>query len=336
MEHYAEYDRFDGNADLPAETGVAPGHEDYEFLTYEPPSEMGDASRLTEGSGFDRPAAVIIDTRYQCLMNMQVQTMLIGGTEAVHEEISADGFPGRSTEGMKAINGNVINSIATASKTQYPYSMAKHEVLRHDAMARIKNNIHRSRQLSLAPDNETAAAREKRTRLTAAVETNVESSTTGNHISSIRRRLLRAAPSIQHGQEPSRHFGISPPQAGGSRQIMTRAQLALIFRGRRYDYMTLQERAELWDARFEVFKYEMFSPFKGFLDLKQRSTTRSWQAVADDFRGIRLSYRGTMPTLDNVHVYEVLRKSKKAILLRTHAVNTNIPFAAHSIYEADD
>ncbi|SMY19690.1 unnamed protein product [Zymoseptoria tritici ST99CH_1A5] len=139
MENCTEYDRFDGNADLLAETGVAPGHKDYEFLSYQPPPEMGYAPRLSEqeysarkpnvntitataeGFGFDRPAAVRFDTQYQCLMNMQVQTLLIGGTEAVHEDISAGGFPGRSTESIKAINGNVINSMATTSKTQYPH-----------------------------------------------------------------------------------------------------------------------------------------------------------------------------------------------------------------------
>lgn len=145
--------------------------------------------------------------------------------------------------------------------------MAKHEVLCHDAMARTKRNIHWSKQLSLAPDNETTVAREKRTKLKAAIETNVE-------------RILDDWKSyIEHWKEAIASRTKCPARSGtfttfsepvcprledrelqrcdkilgtledlrtaSRRQITTRAQLAIINRGRRSDYTTLRERAEV-------------------------------------------------------------------------------------------
>jgi hypothetical protein len=43
-----------------------------------------------------------------------------------------------------------------------------------------------------------------------------------------------------------------------------------------YDFMTHQERRLFWDQRFDIYKYEYFSAFKGFLDLKANFDDPVW------------------------------------------------------------
>jgi hypothetical protein len=58
--------------------------------------------------------------------------------------------------------------------------------------------------------------------------------------------------------------------------------------------------------------------------------------ASTDFRGIRNSYRGAMPTFDDLLVFQgVLSVRKRPIRLLSRGVDVDIPLRPTNIYEAE-
>jgi hypothetical protein len=242
-----------------------------------------------EGFALTAPPSIDFTHEAQTVMNSQVQAIVRGETSTTEQSFCKGGFSGKDTDDLKRQNSNAMHFVSTASFTAYPSIVAKHEVLRHDYIVLIKRSIYTTKELGLAPPSESVPARTRRIKIQAAIEENVGRllNAWNNHLDEyekdIRTNKIEPAYTGNFPQVPGLlrnglqqlelkrivkvQEGIAKLRESASREVSTQAELSLFPRGRRYDFFTSRERQIFWDARFDIYKYEFFSAFKGVLDL---------------------------------------------------------------------
>lgn len=223
----------------------------------------------------------------QTIMNSQAQGNITSATSTMQRLYSHGKCAARSVGSMKQANTDFINYMASPSKNRILVRISRSEIQRQNGYARMPENTYMALKLSLRPDGMSEEDWQTRVGYSLAIRSNVtkegeawlsyleqykEGIVNGDIPPAFEGNFAETSNSFDHKLRQRERKKVNKMKVTiqklldeSKKTITTAAQLELARRGKLYHFFTKREREEFWDARFEVFCWELITPSKGWV-----------------------------------------------------------------------